>query len=471
MSTDQRNLTVENIVQSVKAGSLSAEGVTAQALTSIENIDGEVNAFTDVTAERALTEARAVDLALTEGKNLPLAGVPYAVKNLFDIEGTTTRAGSKINRENPPAIADAALISRLKSAGAVLVGGLNMGEFAYDFTGENVHDGNCKNPHDLTRMTGGSSSGSGGSVASGMVPVSLGSDTNGSIRVPSSFCGLFGLKPTFGRLSRAGTYPFVGDLDHLGPIARSAKDLALFFDVMQGIDPKDPAQVDKPVLATTPELSKRADGLRVAIAGGYFRQKCMPEALLAVDLVAATLGATVEIDIPEAARARASAYVITTSQSAELHLDRLRNRAEDFDPDTRDRFLSGAMVPAVWTQKAQRFRSWFQTAMREIFKHTDILLAPATPCHAIPSETKTIILDGEELPARANIGLFTQPISFIGLPVVVAPVWLDGAKLPIGVQVIAPAWREDLALRVAHDLQEKGVSSAPVANIKQQAIS
>lgn len=466
LPSDQKNWTAAQTVSVVAGGEISAEAVATHALQTVDKLDPQVNAFTDVTADRALSEARAVDEAIARGEELPLAGVPYAVKNLFDMEGMTTRAGSKINRENPPATADATLISKLKGAGAILIGGLNMGEYAYDFTGENVHDGNCLNPHDLTRMTGGSSSGSGAAAAAGMVPVTLGSDTNGSIRVPSSFCGLFGLKPTYGRLSRAGSFPFVGSLDHLGPLARSAEDLALVFDVMQGPDPKDPAQADKSVLPTLPELSKGIDGLKIAVAGGYFRQKAMPEAFKAVDLIASALGAVGEIEVPEAARARAAAYVITTVEGSSLHMERIRTRPEDFDPDTRDRFISGMMVPAVWVQQAQRFRSWFRAMMRELFTHVDILLAPATPFHALPSGTKTIVLDGEEMPARPNIGIFTQPISFIGLPVVTVPVWLEGASVPIGVQIIAPAWREDLALRVAHHLQTTGVASAPVAQLQ-----
>ena len=184
--------------------------------------------------------------ARAAGKPLgPLAGVPFAVKNLFDVKGMATVAGSKINRELPPASRDATLIERLEAAGAILVGALNMGEYAYDFTGENSHDGPSRNPHDLSRMTGGSSGGSGGAVAGGLVPIALGSDTNGSIRVPSSFCGIFGLKPTYGRLSRARTFPFVGSFDHLGPFARNVKDLALAYDAMQGPDPDDPVCTER----------------------------------------------------------------------------------------------------------------------------------------------------------------------------------------------------------------------------------
>ena len=188
----------------------------------------------------------------------PLAGVPFAVKNLFDVKGLSTRAGSKINRDLAPSPRDATLIERMEAAGAVLVGALNMGEYAYDFTGENVHDGPSRNPHDPTRMTGGSSGGSGSAVGGGLVPIALGSDTNGSIRVPSSFCGIFGLKPTYGRLSRARSFPFVASFDHLGPFARSVGDLALAYDAMQGPDADDAACTTRPVEPVDAAARRRA---------------------------------------------------------------------------------------------------------------------------------------------------------------------------------------------------------------------
>ena len=177
-------------------------------------------------------------------------------------QGLPTRAGSKINRELAPSPRDATLVERMEAAGAVLVGALNMGEYAYDFTGENVHDGPSRNPHDVTRMTGGSSGGSGGAVGGGLVPLALGSDTNGSIRVPSSFCGIFGLKPTYGRLSRARSFPFVASLDHLGPFARNVEDLALAYDAMQGADPDDAACTGRP--AEPVDAAARAGHRRLA---------------------------------------------------------------------------------------------------------------------------------------------------------------------------------------------------------------
>lgn len=467
LPADQKTWTAAQTAEAVRSRDISAEAVAVHALQTVDLIDQKVNAFTDITSDRAVAEARAVDEALANGAELPLAGVPYAVKNLYDVKGISTRAGSLINRDNPPASKDAFLISRLRAAGAVLVGATNMDEYAYGFTGENAHDGNSLNPHDTTRMTGGSSGGSGAATASGMVPLALGSDTNGSIRVPAAFCGLFGLKPTYGRLSRGGACLFTGSLDHLGPLCRSAQDLSLVFDVLQGADPADPAQANKPYQETLAGLGELPDGLRLGIAGGYFAEKAGPESLAAVETVSRALGASRTVDVPEAARARAAAYVITTAESSALHLKRIQTRPGDFDPDTRDRFISGAMVPAAWLQQAQRFRSWYRQQVLTLFEGVDLLIAPATPFPALPSGTKTITLAGEELPARPNIGLFMQPISFIGLPVVTVPVWLDGKTLPMGVQLIAPPWREDLALKVAHklELELDGIVSAKIADL------
>ncbi|MEA2888027.1 MAG: 1-carboxybiuret hydrolase [Bradyrhizobium sp.] len=453
-------LPASEIAQAVSARKMSALSATETALARIGAHNPVLNCFTDVVAERARTRARAVDADIAAGKNPgPLAGVPFAVKNLFDVQGLSTRAGSKINRDLAPAPRDATLIERMEAAGAVLVGALNMGEYAYDFTGENVHDGPSRNPHDTTRMTGGSSGGSGGAVGGGLVPLALGSDTNGSIRVPSSFCGIFGLKPTYGRLSRARSFPFVPSLDHVGPFARSVDDLALAYDAMQGPDADDAACTTRPAEAVSALLAQDIGGLRIAIAGGYFQNNVFPEAKEAVARVAKALGTTRVIEIPEAGRARAAAYVITTVEGASLHLDRLRKRPNDFDPAVRDRLIAGAMIPAPFVDRAQKFRRWYRAKVLEIFKSVDVLIAPATPCIAPKIGQATFVLDGVELPVRANIGIHTQPISFIGLPVVAAPVPLD--PMPVGVQIIAAPWREDIALRVAYALERMGVVAAP----------
>ena len=437
-----------SLAADVAAGRVSATEIVRDTLARIARHDGVLGAFTDVLAERALARA-------ATNPTGPLAGVPFAVKNLFDVAGLATRAGSRINRTRAPATQDGPLIARLEAAGAILVGALNMGEYAYDFTGENSHDGPSRNPHDPTRMSGGSSGGSGAAVAGGLVPLALGSDTNGSIRVPASLCGIWGLKPTYGRLSRHGTFPFVASLDHLGPLARSVTDLALSYDAMQGPPAGDPGCVDQPAAPVMPLLEHGIAGFRIAVAGGYFARNASPEALAAVRIVARALGDVGEVDLPDAARARAAAYVITATEGAALHLDRLRTCPAEFDPAVRDRLLAGVLVPAVLVTQAQKLRRQFQADMLALFETVDVILAPATPCGAPLLGQQMFELDGVALPVRANMGLFTQPISFIGLPVVTVPV--PGPGMPVGVQVIAAPWREDVALRVAWALEREGV--------------
>jgi 1-carboxybiuret hydrolase len=446
------------IASAVKSGETSALAAVEASLARIEKLNTKVNAFTSVVADRAREKAKAID-ANHASRAAPLAGVPFAVKNLFDVKGLATVAGSKINRDHASAAKDSLLIERLEAAGAILVGALNMGEYAYDFTGENVHDGAARNPHDLTRMTGGSSSGSAAAVAGGLVPLSLGSDTNGSIRVPASHCGIFGLKPTYGRLTRARSFPFVTSLDHLGPFARSVRDLALSYDAMQGRDMEDPVCAQRDAEPVTPLVERGAEALRIAIAGGYFQKGAFPEAKEALARVAKALNVKREIEIPEAERARSAAYIITTSEGAALHLDRLRTRARDFDPAVRDRLIAGAMVPASLVVKAQKFRRWYRAEVLKLFDDVDAILAPAAPCTAPKIGQHTVVIDGVEMPIRPNLGLYTQPISFIGLPVAAIPVPL--APMPIGIQIIAAPWREDVALRIAHTLETMGVASAP----------
>jgi aspartyl-tRNA(Asn)/glutamyl-tRNA(Gln) amidotransferase subunit A len=228
---------------------------------------------------------------------------------------------------------------------------------------------------------------------------------------------------------------------------------------MQGPDADDAACTTRPPEPAAPVLAENIAGLRIALAGGYFQKNLFPEAIEAVAHVAKALGVTRTIDIPEAARARAAAYVITTTEGASLHLDRLRKRPNDFDPAVRDRLIAGAMVPAALVDRAQKFRRWYRAQLLEIFKSVDVLIAPATPCVAPKLGQVNFVLDGVEMPVRANIGLHTQPISFIGLPVVAVPVPLQ--PMPIGVQIIAAPWREDIALRVAYALERMGAVSAP----------
>ncbi len=447
----------------VRSGELTAVNAVSQALQRIDKLDKHINAFTLVLRERALREASALDAARAKGATLgALAGAPFAVKNLFDIEGEVTLAGSRINRDNAPAAADATLIRRLRQAGAVLVGALNMDEYAYGFTTENSHYGATHNPHDITRIAGGSSGGSAAAVAAGMAPFTLGSDTNGSIRVPASLCGVFGLKPTYGRLTRSGSYLFAASFDHLGAFARNTADLATVYDLMQGPDASDFACAQRQIEATAPLLHAGAQGLRIAIAGGYFEEHADADALDAVQRAAAALGASKRVTVPEAARARAAAFIITAIEGANLHRDNLLKRAQDFDPLTRERFFAGLIAPASWYLQAQRFRAWYRRETLKLFADVDVIIAPSTPVTATRIGQDTLTLNGIELALRPSLGLLTQPLSFIGLPITSAPV-VRAHAMPIGVQIIAAPWREDLSLRVAAALEQLGVVAAPVA--------
>ena len=449
-----------DIAASVSTGRVKASEVVNFFLAHTARQNPSLNAFTSVLTERASARAAQIDAQLARGECPgPMAGVPFAVKNLFDIRDLTTLAGSAINADYAPASEDALLIQRLEQQGAILIGALGMGEYAYDFTGENAHYGNCANPWNTTHMSGGSSSGSGTAVGGGLVPLALGSDTNGSIRVPASFCGIFGLKPTYGRLPRSGTYPFSDSLDHLGPMARNSRDLALAFDAMQGYSSSDHACADRKSLDTVGALSKGLGNLRIARAGGYFSLEEYPQAARAVDKVCQALDCTAEIELPGTLEGRSAAYLITNVEGSRLHLPRLRTRPQDFDPDTRDRFIAGAMLPASWYARAQQVRHWYAKKAGEVFSNVDIIIAAATPCVAPPMGEKTLTIRGEAQLLRPNLGYFTQPISAAGLPSCVVPTLDEESGLPIGVQIIAAPWREDLCLRVAHALEERGFAA------------
>lgn len=446
----------------VHSGERSAVELARAALARIAAHDGVINAFTAVTEKRALADAAAVDAHRSRGQDPgPLAGVPFAVKSLYDIADAPTVAGSRIGRDRAPAARDAALARRLVGQGAVMMGALNMDEYAYGFSTENSHYGATHNPHDTARVAGGSSGGSAAAVAASLVPLTLGSDTNGSIRVPAALCGVFGLKPTFGRLSRAGMRLFAASLDVSGPFAGSVADLALAYDALQGPDPDDPACTTRPPEPVTPILRQGLGGIRIAVAAGHFATQGFPEVFAAVERVAAALGASRRIELPAPGLARAAAMIVTAVEGAELHLPDLIGRAAEFDPKTRARFLAGALVPGAWYSHAQRFRRWYCKELSAQFRSVDVILAPATPYPAFPIGQAFIEVEGQKVSAAGHLGVFTQPLSFAGLPALSAPVAQSGS-LPLGVQIVAAPWREDLLFRVAATAEEIGVLvSAP----------
>jgi AtzE family amidohydrolase len=438
------------IAAAVRAGATSARAVVDAALARIAVENPDLNAFTSVFPRRAVERADAIDAAVAAGTDPgPLAGVPFAAKNLFDVAGIVTRAGAKVTAGDPPATSDADAIIALERRGAILVGLTNMDEFAYGFVTENAHDGPTRNPHDLTRIAGGSSGGSASAVGAGLVPLALASDTNGSIRVPAALCGIFGIRPTFGTLSRRGAFPFVDRLDTVGPLARTAADLSAAYGAL------DPHFV--------PLGGSR--GWRSARLGGYFDQGLLPEARAAVDAVCNELGAADLVEIAHARQAREAAFLITAAEGGALHADRLRASADAYDPATRDRLIAGALMPAAWYLRALRFAPFFAAELAAAFASHDVLVAAATPYAAPRIGQRTIVIDGLETEIRPNLGVFTQPITLAGVPVVCVPVVAAG-ELPVGVQLIGRPGSENALLAVAEDLERRGVvgaASPPVA--------
>jgi len=433
---------IAQIAADVRGGRRSAVSLAEEVIARIRAEDGRYGAVTRLLPERALAEAAAVDAKVARGEDPGLlAGVPYGVKDLFGVAGLPTTAGAGMLRDAPPAKSDAEAVARYKAAGAVLVATLNMDEYAYGFATINAAYGTTRNPHDPARLCGGSSGGSAAVVAAGLLPLSLGSDTNGSIRVPASLCGLYGLKPTHGTLPMGGVFPFVDSFDDIGPFAASAADLKLAWEALGGT-------------AAAP-----AGAIRVARLGGWFAANLDSGFDEGIDAIAGHLGGIPMVELPEVGRARSAAFMMTAAEGGARHLPELRHRAMEFDPQVRDRLLAGAMLPASAYFTAERFRAWFRAQADALFERYDILIAPSAPTVAPLVDDPNITIDGKRIPARAHLGILAQPLSFIGLPVVAVPLKRPG-QLPLGLQLVGAPGTENRLFAFAEELEAAGLIGA-----------
>jgi len=440
MTSGIGTLGVLDSAAAVKSRRCSAVDLAQAALDRIARYNPQIKAVTRVLRDRALAEAAAIDAKVAMGKDPgPLAGVPYGVKDLFDVTGLATTAGAARLVDAPPARSDADAIQRLKAAGAVLVATLNMDEFAYGFVTDNARWGLTRNPNDFRRFAGGSSGGSAAVVAGGILPFALGSDTNGSIRIPASLCGIYGMKPTHGSISAKGTFPFARTFDDIGGFARSIGDLAAIDRVLRA------------------EVENDARDLRLpAMLGGWFQTDLAPEMREALHQLSAALGTLPLVDLPEAAQARSAAFLITAFEGGDLHREALTCCPLSYDSATRDRLLAGAALPKAVYHEALAFRQVFEAQVNTLFARYDVLIAPATFGPAPLIDAPFITINGVPQPARANLGLYTQPVSFVGLPVIAAPLAVAG--LPFGVQLIAAKGRDRALLRFAETLEERGLT-------------
>ena len=443
-ATELHDLTLANAAALVRDRAVSPVELTGAMLARIERLDPQLGSYITVTAEEALAEARQAEAQAKSGGMLgPLHGVPIALKDLFDTAGVRTTGGSKVLADRVPA-RDATVVARLRAAGAVLLGKLNMHEWAFGVTTQNPHFGPCRNPWDTSRIPGGSSGGSGAAVAAGLCYGSLGSDTGGSIRIPASLCGIRGIKPTYGRVSRAGVLPLSWTLDHVGPMTRSVRDAALMLSVIAGADPVDPACAAEPVPDYTAALEDGARGLRVGLPRRHFFEGAEPEVLAAaeaaVDVLRAEGAAVRDVDIAGIELAEQVFQVIILAEAAAYHHRTLRERPQDYGADVRARLEPGELYPATHYINAQRLRTRVVLGFLSVFADVDVLLAPTLPMTA-PS------IPGPPVETPNPLTRFTYPANVCGLPALSLPCGFDADGLPIGLQIIGRPFDEATVLR------------------------
>jgi len=450
---------VTELARMIASKAVSPVEVVRAHLDRISALDGDLRAYITVCGDAALDAARAAEGALmTGGAPGPLHGVPYALKDLYDTAGVRTTGGSRIFADRVPTV-DATVARRLAQAGAILLGKLNMVEFAYGPEGLNPHYGHAHNPWDATtpRMAGGSSSGSGVAVAAGLAPAALGSDTGGSIRIPASLCGITGLKPTYGRVSRAGVLPLAWSMDHVGPMTRTAADGALLLRVMAGYDPADASSSVLPVPDYPVALTGDVKGLRVGMLRNGFLDAAAPPVQAAVEAAANTLvsaGAVLdEVKLERTSLAAAGALAVVAAEALAYHAELLRTRAADYDPEVARRLRVSAFVGGAHYVRAQQVRALVREEIDAALARRDVLLAPTTPVAAPALDERRVALGDGPSDVRTALLRFTRPFNFSGHPVCALPCGFTQTGLPVGMQLVGRPFDEATVLRAADAFQ------------------
>jgi aspartyl-tRNA(Asn)/glutamyl-tRNA(Gln) amidotransferase subunit A len=437
VSGDPALFTLTELAAAIAARKVSSVDATRALLARIECWQPVTNAFVRIEADEALAAAAAADASLAHGAAKgPLAGVPLAHKDMYYVAGKPAGCGAKI-RDGFIAPATATALARLAAAGAIRLGALHMVEFAYGPTGHNIHLGDAHNPHDPTRITGGSSSGSGAAVAARLVPAALGSDTGGSIRLPAHYCGVSGLKPTYGRVSRAHAMPLSFSLDTVGPLARSAADCGLILSAMSGPDPLDPTTAGAPAWNTA-AAARPAAGMTIGIPKSFYVDDLAPEVAAAFDAAIATfrsLGVRiVAVDLPDQAAVSAAQLVLLAVEATSLHRPWLIERPQDYGPPLRTRLHNGLAYSAVEYVDALRWRGPALAAHLAAIGDVDAILTAAAPT-AAPTLVESDLGSGAEAMIQA-MTKFLRPVNYLGLPALVVPAGRSAQGLPVGVQLI-----------------------------------
>ncbi|HLK63416.1 MAG TPA: amidase [Bryobacteraceae bacterium] len=457
-------MTIREASEALRERRVSSVELTSAALSRVERFDSTLRAFITVTADQALEQARRADTELASGHDRgPLHGIPIALKDLFLTRGVRTTAGSKMY-ENYIPDHDAAVVEMLSAAGAVMLGKLNMHELAYGITSANPHFGAVRNPWNRAHSPGGSSGGSGVAVATGMAYAALGSDTGGSIRIPASFCGTVGLKPTYGRVSRYGVLPLGYSLDHVGPLTRSVRDAAIVLNAIAGHDRRDDTSSRRPVIDYVPDEGCSIRGLRIGLPEKFYFEgldEDVESAVRGAAARAAALGAVVKsVRVPDIAALNTVARVILLAEASST-IEPSPEQRNCFGPDTLALLDQGRLLPAVDYVNAQRLRRKMRREFDHVWAEVDCLFLPTIACTAPAIGAKTVRLGGRDEDVRLAVTRLVRGINALGIPALSIPCGLSASGLPIGLQIAGPAFEEALLLRAGAALEDGGVGIPP----------
>ena len=427
-------------------------------LARIDATEPALNSFITLLPEHARAAARRAESQIQSGDYRgPLHGIPVGLKDLFNTAGVRTTSGSRLfDTYIPPQ--DCTVAARFQQAGAILLGKLNMHQFAYGPTGENFDYGHMHNPWNPEMITGGSSGGSGSAAAAGQCTITMGSDTGGSVRIPAALCGIVGLKPTYGLVSRAGLTPLSWCLDHPGPMVRTVADAALTMQVIAGYDAQDPASAEVAIPDYTAALTGSVQGIRIGVPREYFDAPLdgeVAEAVRAAIVLLEQLGATVsEVSLPMFPDSQAISGTILMAEAAAYHRELLAKDGDKLDPAVRLRLEAGLFVSAADYLKAQQARAKFNREMAGLFREVDLLAGPAEPITAPPILATEVDIDGQRFGATAALTQYTRPYNISGAPAISLPCGFSESGMPIGLQLAGKPFAETTVLQAAYAYEQ-----------------
>ena len=427
-------------------------------LSRIDATEPTLNSFITLLPDHAREAARRAEAQIQAGNYRgPLHGIPVGLKDLFNTAGVRTTSGSRI-LDNFVPTEDCTVASRFQQAGAILLGKLNMHQFAYGPTGENFDYGHMHNPWNPELVTGGSSGGSGSAAAAGQCTITMGSDTGGSVRIPSALCGIVGLKPTYGLVSRAGLTPLSWCLDHPGPMVRTVEDAALTMNVIAGFDPNDQATTTRELPDYTAALSGSVQGLRIGVVKEYFEAPLDPEVENVVRAALAQLsemGAIItEVSFPMFFDSQAISGTILMSEAAAYHRDMLATEGDKYTPSVRLRLEAGLFVTAADYLKAQQARARFNYEMSRLFREVDLLAGPSEPITAPPILASEVTIGDQSVGTTGALTQYTRPYNISGTPAISVPCGFSAEGMPIGLQLAGRPFDEATVLRAAHAYEQ-----------------